>query len=225
MDNYSKRRFYLNQKEKNSSYPVSINPDKNTNKLNNIKLFDEPHNRRYLGFNSNTSEVIDKIDTKNNYLRNRNDIGLNRIMDEKKANKYSFMNYQNNKDINTFNSSSLNKKNYLNRTNADNNAKKYYDSLSKKSDYKTIKRNNDNLNNYSNSNYQKYNVSDSKFNDQKYKLKKTFINNYNYNKLFNQSYDYSQYKLFKNNIKEEKRYPVIVVQKKKYIYSIKSEFL
>ena len=214
MDNYSKRRFYLNQKEKNSSYPVSINPDKNTNKLNNIKLFDEPHNRRYLGFNSNTSEVIDKIDTKNNYLRNRNDIGLNRIMDEKKANKYSFMNYQNNKDINAFNSSSLNKKKYLNRTNADNNAKKYYDSLSKKSDYKTIKRNNDNLNNYSNSNYQKYNVSDSKFNDPKYKLKKTFINNYDYTKLFNQSYDYSQYKLFKNNIKEDKRYPVIVVQKK-----------
>ena len=214
MDNYSKRRFYLNKREQNNSYPASINPDKNIHKLNNIKLYDESHNRRYLGINSNTSEVIDNIDAKNNYIRNRNDIGLNKLMNENKTNKYTFINYQNNKDINCLNSSSINNKNYLNRTNLNNNGKKYYDSLNKKSDYKTIKRNDDNLNNYIMSNYQKYNDNDSKYNDPKYKLKKTFINNYNYTKLFNQSYDYSQYKLFKNNIKEEKRYPVIVIQKK-----------
>ena len=201
MDNYSKRRFYINKKEQNNSYPASINPDKNIHKLNNKKLFDESHNRRYLGFNSNTSEVIDNIDTKNNYIRNRNDIGLNKLMNEKKANKYSFMNYQNNKDINCLNSSSINNKDYLNRTNGNNSGKKYYDSIKKKSDYIM-------------SNYQKYNDNDSKYNDPKNNLKKTFINNYNYTKLFNQSYDYSQYKLFKNNIKEEKRYPVIVIQKK-----------
>lgn len=212
MDNFSKRRFYLNKKEQNNSYPTSINPDKNKNtyKINNIKLLEESHNRRYLGFNSNTSEVIDNIDNKNNYIRNRNDdIGLNKLMNENKKN--IFMNYQNNKDINCFNSSSINNKNFLNRTNVINNGKKYYDSIKKKSDYKTIKRNDDNLKNY---NYQKYNENDSKYNDQKYKFKKNFINNYNYTKLFNQSYDYSQYNLFKNNIKEEKRYPVIVVQKK-----------
>ena len=201
MDNYSKRRFYINKKEQNNSYPASINPDKNIHKLNNKKLFDESHNRRYLGFNSNTSEVIDNIDTKNNYIRNRNDISLNKLINEKKANKYSYMNYQNNKDINCLNSSSINNKDYLNRTNGNNSGKKYYDSIKKKSDYIM-------------SNYQKYNDNDSKYNDPKYNLKKTFINNYNYTKLFNQSYDYSQYKLFKNNIKEEKRYPVIVIQKK-----------
>ena len=214
MDNYSKRRFYLNKREQNNSYPASINPDKNMHKLNNIKLYDESHNRRFLGINSNTSEIIDNIDSKNNYIRNRNDIGLNKLMNENKTNKHTFINYQNNKDINCLNSSTINNKNFLNRTNLNNNGKKYYDSLKKKSDYKTIKRNDDNLNNYIMSNYQKYNDNDSKYNDPKYKLKKTFINNYNYTKLFNQSYDYSQYKLFKNNIKEEKRYPVIVIQKK-----------
>ena len=214
MDNYSKRRFYLNKKEQNSSYPASINPDKNSHKLNNIKLFDESHNRRYLGFNSNTSEVMDNIDSKNNYIRNRNDIGLNKLMSEKKANKYSFRNYQNNKDINCLNSSSINNKDYLNRTNANNSGHKYYDSLKKKSDYKTFRGNDNNLNNYIMSNYQKYNDNNSKYNDPKYNFKKTLINNYNYTKLFNQSYDYSQYNLFKNNIKEEKRYPVIVVQTK-----------
>ena len=214
MDNYSKRRFYLNKKEQNSSYPASINPDKNSHKLNNIKLFDESHNRRYLGFNSNTSEVMDNIDSKNNYIRNRNDIGLNKLMSEKKANKYSFRNYQNNKDINCLNSSSINNKDYLNRTNANNSGHKYYDSLKKKSDYKTFRGNDNNLNNYIMSNYQKYNDNNSKYNDPKYNFKKTLINNYNYTKLFNQSYDYSQYKLFKNNIKEEKMYPVIVIQKK-----------
>ena len=177
MDNYSKRRFYINKKEQNNSYPASINPDKNIHKLNNIKLFDESHNRRYLGFNSNTSEVIDNIDTKNNYIRNRNDIGLNKLMNEKKANKYSYMNYQNNKDINCLNSSSINNKDYLNRTNGNNSGKKYYDSIKKKSDYIM-------------SNYQKYNDNDSKYNDPKNNLKKTFINNYNYTKLFNQFYDY-----------------------------------
>ena len=214
MDNYSKRRFYLNKKDQNNSYPASINPDKNIHKLNNIKLLEEPHNRKYLGFNSNTSEGKDNIDTKNNYLRNRNDAGLNKLMNEKKVNKYAFTNYQNNKEINCLNSSSINNRNYLNITNINNSGRKYYDSIKKKSDYKTIKRNDDNLNNYIMSDYQKYNDNDSKYNDPKYKLKKTFINNYNYTKLFNQSYDYSQYKLFKNKIKEEKRYPVIVVQKK-----------
>jgi hypothetical protein len=99
------------------------------------------------------------------------------------------MNYQNNKDINCLNSSSINNKNFLNRTNVDNNGKKYYDSIKKKSDYKTIKRNDNNVKNYINSNYQKYNGNgndnDINYNDPKYMPKKTFINNYNYNKLFN----------------------------------------
>ena len=86
MDNYSKRRFYLNKREQNNSYPASINPDKNMHKLNNIKLYDESHNRRFLGINSNTLEIIDNIDSKNNYIRNRNDIGLNKLMNENKIN-------------------------------------------------------------------------------------------------------------------------------------------
>ena len=68
MDNYSKRRFYLNKREQNNSYPASINPDKNMHKLNNIKLYDESHNRRFLGINSNTSEIIDNKDKKKEIL-------------------------------------------------------------------------------------------------------------------------------------------------------------
>ena len=96
----SKRRYYLNKKEQNNSYSTSIFSDQN--KIKNIKLLGNPNidNRRYIGFNSNTSEVGDKIDINHYPHKYINNISSNETIKEKKNNNSRYFHNSNDNNIN-----------------------------------------------------------------------------------------------------------------------------
>ena len=216
----SKRRYYLNKKEQNNSYSTSIFSDQN--KIKNIKLLGNPNidNRRYIGFNSNTSEVGDKIDINHYPHKYINNISSNETIKEKKNNNSRYFHNSNDNNINNsknnkkdnFYNSPPKKNNFLNRSNV-NTSNRNYNFIQEKLGYENVIRNNKQSPEYSIGNYYKYNNKESKYN----KLKNN-INNYN--KFFmNQSYDYAK-DIFNKNKKDEKKYSVILPQNKSNYISL-----
>ncbi len=229
MENYSKRRFYLNKRTQNNSY---ISPYKEDTNYNNMKLEVNlnNNNKKYIDINKKYLEIQKNLNCKN-YLENTDNIKDNSIINLKKKNNTYFkvpnnINLNNSQNIKTRNTDSfispLTKYNKQNKTNVNMENQRYYNYLNKKQNYNSVLQNS-----YDNPKFI-INSHINYYNEPKYKDKKININNYDYRKIFkNQTYD-STKDLYSNNNNNKKsyrvKYPVMVVdQNKRYKFSTHSK--
>ena len=223
MDNYSKRRYYLNRKENNNSYNLSHQAEQD--KLKNLKLTQKTrYNNRYIDLNINSSDYSKNLNFLN-YLKtkdNNEDLSNNSKKNKtyilsSKDNSNNLNESQNikNNHNNKYTSPSSNNRNQ-NKTNI-NNQKLYTYIPTKKNDDKSLvknnlfrQENNSDLTKKNNNNYIYYNEK------YKNKNKNTIINNYNFNKIFlNQINDFSIEKFNIQNIFKEKKNLLITAEPKR----------
>ena len=197
----------------------------NTDKSNykNLNSTENSDNNKYMGINSNISEIPKKLNFIN-YQRNIDNIRQvplkqrnNTFIQQTKDNSLSLSQDIKKNNFNYFISPSPRIKEQK-KVNINTGNLRYYNYSNKQPDYKTSTQNS--------YDYQYHKISNAYnyYNQPKYKNKnkKININNYDYNKIFtNQSYDLvSDSYNYKNNNSNKKKYPIIIVDKnKRYRFS------
>ena len=219
--NYSKRRYYLNRRSQNNSSMSPYNTEKSNYK--NLNATENSDNNKYMGINSNISQIPKNLNFKNyqTNIDNIRQVSLklrnNTFLQQTKDNSLSLSQDVKKNNFNYFISPSPRIKEQK-KVNINTGNLRYYNYSNKQPDYKTSTQNS--------YDYQYHKVSNAYnyYNQPKYKNKnkKININNYDYNKIFtNQSYDLvSDSYNYKNNNNNKKKYPIIIVDKnKRYRFS------